>query len=193
MSELLFRNLGLIAPAVVLVWPRELITWRSAQKDPVCGLTGKPCPSALGSACRGRRLSRTSVDRKVRTARAFCQQHRRTARSSSLPAPALTRMDSTEADSGEDVQLERPRNAVLLGCSAASIVATAVGVFAGIFLHPAIVLLLVLGNAASVALALRCGYRAVQPEPLGNAAKAPDGKPVLPVIQIYPPKMVTEL
>lgn len=103
-------------------------------------------------------------------------------------------MDSTQADSGEDVQVERPRNAVLLGCSAASIMATAVGVFAGIFLHPAVVLLLVLGNAASVALALRFGYRAVLPEQPGNAIKVPAGsRTVVPVIQIYPPKMVTEL
>lgn len=84
--------------------------------------------------------------------------------------------------------VERPRGAVLLGCTAASVATTAVGIFAGIFLHPGMLLLLVLGNAASMALALRFGYL---PEP---TKKAPGGKAMaVPVIHIHPPKIVTEL
>lgn len=83
--------------------------------------------------------------------------------------------------------VERPRSAVLLGCTAASVATTAVGIFAGIFLHPGLLLLLVMGNAASMALALRFGY-------LPAATKAPEGKTVaVPVIHIHPPKTVTEL
>lgn len=96
-----------------------------------------------------------------------------------------------EIDSGESAPVERPRSAVLLGCSAASMVATAAGLFAGIFLHPALVLVLVFGNATSVALAIRFGYRAY--EPPTNDTKASACKTVVPVIQIHPPKMTTEL
>lgn len=86
-----------------------------------------------------------------------------------------------------DAVVERPRSAVLVGCTAASMATTAVGIFAGIFLHPGMLLLLVLGNAASMALALRFGY-------LPEAAKAPGVKTMaVPVIQIHPPKIVTEL
>ncbi|KAH8018844.1 hypothetical protein HPB51_012798 [Rhipicephalus microplus] len=96
-----------------------------------------------------------------------------------------------EIDSGESALFERPRNAVLLGCSAASMLATATGLFAAIFLHPALVLVLVFGNATSVALAMRFGYRAY--EPPTNNAKASACKTVVPVIQIHPPNMTTEL
>uniref|UniRef100_A0A224Y8E1 Uncharacterized protein n=1 Tax=Rhipicephalus zambeziensis TaxID=60191 RepID=A0A224Y8E1_9ACAR len=96
-----------------------------------------------------------------------------------------------EIDSGESALVERPRNAVLLGCSAASMLVTAAGLFAGIFLHPALVLVLVFGNATSVALAMRFGYRAY--EPPTNSTKASACKTVVPVIQIHPPKMTTEL
>ncbi|XP_077543674.1 uncharacterized protein LOC144155868 isoform X1 [Haemaphysalis longicornis] len=83
--------------------------------------------------------------------------------------------------------VERPRSAVLVGCTAASMATTAVGIFAGIFLHPGMLLLLVLGNAASMALALRFGY-------LPEATKASGGKAMaVPVIHIHPPKIVTEL
>lgn len=84
--------------------------------------------------------------------------------------------------------VERPRSAVLLGCTTASVATTAIGIFAGIFLHPGLLLVLVLGNAASMALALRFGYLPAA------ATKAPEGKTLaVPVIQIHPPKTVTEL
>lgn len=100
-------------------------------------------------------------------------------------------MDLMQVDSEESAVVERPRNAVLLGCSAASMVATAAGLFAGIFLHPALVLVLVFGNATSVAFAIRFGYRAR--EPPSSETKVNACKTVVPVIQIHPPKMTTEL
>ncbi|XP_075533265.1 uncharacterized protein LOC142566268 isoform X2 [Dermacentor variabilis] len=70
-------------------------------------------------------------------------------------------------------------------------VTTAAGLFAGIFLHPALLLLLVFGNVTSVALAMRFGYRTH--EPSADETKATVGRAVVPVIHIHPPKMVTEL
>ncbi|CAN7946360.1 unnamed protein product [Ixodes hexagonus] len=96
------------------------------------------------------------------------------------------------------------RKTVVLGCSTAAIAVTALSVFVGLFLHPAILLLLVLGNGTCITIAYKYGYKtAVEEAPPAAASKtdahgqsAPKGtgqKVQVPVIQIHPPNIVTEL
>lgn len=96
------------------------------------------------------------------------------------------------------------RKGVVLGCSTAAIAVTALSVFVGLFLHPAVLLLLVLGNGTCITVAFKYGYRtAVKEAPPAaasrvdvdgqSASKGADQKVQVPVIQIHPPKIVTEL
>lgn len=97
------------------------------------------------------------------------------------------------------------RKGVVMGCSTAAIALTAVSIFVGLFLHPAVLVLLVVGNGACLTLAYKYGYRAVASEPAPpeassradlepqTVAKSTDQKVQVPMIQIDPPTMVAEL
>lgn len=95
------------------------------------------------------------------------------------------------------------RKSVVLGCSTAAIAVTALSVFVGLFLHPAILVLLVLGNGTCITVAYKYGYKAtVEAAPPTSTSKTDvdgqstskgaDQKVQVPVIQIHPPKIVTE-